>query len=34
MQTFEGMTKPDDCENDSYDIVPEAVATVWILVDE
>ena len=34
VHSFEEMTKPDDRENDSYDIVPEAVTTVWILVDE
>ena len=34
VHSFEEMTKPDDRENDSYDIVPETVTTVWILVDE
>ena len=34
VHSFEKMTKPDDRENDSYDIVPETVTTVWILVDE
>ena len=34
VHSFEEMPKPDDRENDSYDIVPETVTTVWILVDE
>ena len=34
VMSFEKMPKPDDRENYSYDIVPETVTAVWILVDE
>ena len=33
VMSLEEMAESENCENDSYDIVPEAVTTVWILVD-
>ena len=34
VMSLEEMAETDYCENDSYDIVPETVTAVWILVDE
>ena len=33
VHSFEKMTKPDDRENDSDGVMPEAMTVVWILVD-